>query len=957
MSRLGQFLDPTRSVATAVGWLAAVLSLTIAALTVWGGNIARYHLLAERDAVLSSAAETLAGELDQALSLRLQSLESLRAVVAAPLSQGAAPAYPALRTSLERLKATHPEFEWIALADAGGRFVAQAGNSATLQDADASWWAQRCVQGAWFGEVQNDRPEQLADATASGYRASKPFGLCTPIVDGQGQVIAWAAAELPQSWLAAIAGQVRERLNGVDRARAMVLDEGQRVLVDNRAVPAQPGVQAASTPSRAASIDIPWTPSLVAIQRLDDGKRQVVVRAPPGAGMTLHRLGLQVIWLQPTEEAVWQGGGIQQQIAWISLGLSVVAALIGFAFARRLTRRLTDLTAAVKHVGTNSAERIAAPHGKDEVSELGRAFSALHDTMRQERDKLNTLAAELEQRVQARTGDLRQQARYLRTLIDMLPMRAWFKDTASRYLVVNGAHAQALGHTVEGMAGKSDLQLLPPLMAQRQLADDVKVMASRRRKTTEEHVPADGSDMWVETFKAPVLDEDGTVLGTVGVARNISERKAVEFAREAALDEAKRLVRLRSEFLAHMSHELRTPLNGILGFAQILQTDKQVTEHQRRGLGIIEQSGRHLLTLITEILDLASIDAAKLDLYPTEVDLPVFLQGVDDIVRVKAEEKRLRLVCQVASEMPAAIRVDEKRLRQVLLNLLSNAVKFTDAGDVTLHVTRLQSQESSTALGASARLRFEVQDNGIGMSEAQLARLFQPFEQVSAIARHVGGTGLGLAISSQLIRLMGGDIRVRSRPGEGSVFWFEIEVQVLETQPQAPPPRGTTIGYEGRRRKVLVVDDVPHNREMLLDALGMLGFEMVQASDGEEAVDLAAQCQPDLIVMDLMMLSVDGYEATRRIRRVPELASVPIIAASASVTPEVKERCRAAGADAFICKPIERDVLTRSMGRLMGLTWIYEQSGPQSAKAVDGDEPLVAGAGRHDAAPTDDSGR
>src|SRR5581483_6285676 len=204
--------------------------------------------------------------------------------------------------------------------------------------------------------------------------------------------------------------------------------------------------------------------------------------------------------------------------------------------------------------------------------------------------RVRALNADLEARVQKRTQESRQQARYLQTLIDMLPMWAWFKDTGSRYLVVNEAHARARGYSVESMVGKSDGQLLAHDLATRQLADDEEVMGSLERKTTEEWLPDRAGGVWMETYKAAVIDEDGTVLGTVGAARDISERKAVEAAREAALSEAQHLARQRSVFLAHMSHELRTPLNAITGFAQLLQRDRTLSERQARALRIIDES-------------------------------------------------------------------------------------------------------------------------------------------------------------------------------------------------------------------------------------------------------------------------------------------------------------------------------------------------------------------------------
>jgi PAS domain S-box-containing protein len=565
-----------------------------------------------------------------------------------------------------------------------------------------------------------------------------------------------------------------------------------------------------------------------------------------------------------------------------------------------------------------------------------RQLQALNQQLQRSENDVRALNADLEQRVQLRTQESRQQTRYLRTLIDMLPMWAWFKDTHSRYLVVNQAHAAARGHSADAMVGKSDLHLLTPDLAQQQLADDEEVMASRQRKTTEEWAADNG--VWMETYKAAVLDEDGTVLGTVGAARDISERKAVEVAREAALSEAQHLARQRSEFLAQMSHELRTPLNAIMGFAQILQRDKTLAERQTRALKIIDESGHHLLTLIDDILDLARIDAAKVELYPSEVNFAVFMEIVCDTIQVKAEDKSLLFAYQARPDLPGNIRVDEKRLRQVLLNLLANAVKFTDSGRIALRVMRVGGPVARG--GNLVRLRFEVEDEGIGMTEKQMARLFQPFEQVAEAKRREGGSGLGLAISQQLIRLMGGDIQVRSQPGKGSLFSFEIEVPASQRLVQVPLVQSVPIGYLGERRKILVVDDVLENRAMLLEELSTLGFVMAEACNGVEALEVAARFQPDLVVMDLTMPVMDGLEATRRLRSSPQSAALPIIATSASATTQTEVRSRDAGASAFVSKPIQEPVLLHAITGLLQLDWIFDRTAAcrvKGAGSEDGD--------------------
>jgi signal transduction histidine kinase/DNA-binding NarL/FixJ family response regulator len=416
------------------------------------------------------------------------------------------------------------------------------------------------------------------------------------------------------------------------------------------------------------------------------------------------------------------------------------------------------------------------------------------------------------------------------------------------------------------------------------------------------------------------------------------ERKTAEAAREAALAEAIGLARQRSNFLAQMSHELRTPLNAIIGYAQLLQRDRhQLTEQQDVGLATIHESGQHLLTLINDILDLARVEAGKMVLYPVAVHLGGFLQVVVDIMRVKAEEKGLSFHYALAPDLPAAVTIDETRLRQVLLNLLGNAVKFTDRGTVSLRVLRGEGGADDGAVP----LRFEVADTGIGMSAQQLGRLFQPFEQVADVPRREGGTGLGLAISGQLVRLMGGSIAVASEPGTGSTFSFELAVPVATSSPPNLSPAPTIVGYAGEPKRLLIVDDVPQNRAMLVDLLQAVGFVVAAAEDGLKCLILLDSFKPDLIVMDVMMPVIDGNETTRRIRRMPAWGKVPIIAVTASASIDDEARCRAAGADAFLPKPVDHDVLLRTIGTLLSLDWITGQPVPDPAQSRD-EAALVA---------------
>jgi signal transduction histidine kinase/DNA-binding response OmpR family regulator len=400
-------------------------------------------------------------------------------------------------------------------------------------------------------------------------------------------------------------------------------------------------------------------------------------------------------------------------------------------------------------------------------------------------------------------------------------------------------------------------------------------------------------------------------------------------ARTAELKEAKERAeagnRAKSVFLANMSHELRTPMNGILGYAQILLHDKAMGEKQIASLNVIQRSGEHLLTLINDVLDFAKIEAGKQELFPSDMSLDEFLHVITELIRAKTEQKGLRFVCDLAPDLPVAVHADERRLRQVLLNLLGNAVKFTERGEVRLLVRFVP----------PSRLCFEVMDTGIGISEDQLERLFLPFEQVAEAERRIGGTGLGLTISRQLVRLMGGDIQVESRLGQGSRFWFELDLPVVAPAAAAPRREAMAIGYEGPRKKVLVADDVADNRAIIVEVLGDLGFDTMEAVNGTEALEKAQAWQPDLILMDVLMLGMDGLEATRLLRRTPLLQDIPVIAISASVADKDAKQCLAAGMNAFLPKPVDFGALLPQIAALLNLTWRYEQDLPASADPED----------------------
>ncbi|MGZ8158490.1 MAG: PAS domain S-box protein [Methylobacter sp.] len=572
-------------------------------------------------------------------------------------------------------------------------------------------------------------------------------------------------------------------------------------------------------------------------------------------------------------------------------------------------------------------------------------------------DEIRALNTDLEQRVLERTGELRLQTRYLRALIDTLPMMAWLKDTENRFLVVNQALATASSRNMDDLVGKASLAFWPPEFAEAYHADDAEVMATGQRKTVEESfIDARDGTIWIETSKAPVFDEDGSVLGTVGIAYDISDRRALEMARESALAEAERLAKLRSEFMARMSHELRTPLNGIMGYAQILLRENRGDERQSAMLNVIQQSGEYLLNLINDILDFAKIEAGKQELTLSDIQLPCFLRNLASIITIKAEQKGLVFVCDIAADVPAGIRADETRLRQVLLNLLSNAVKYTERGQISLRVTLLESNTvdlsntkpspegahvlTSTALELG-RLRFEVQDSGTGIDTGQLETIFQAFEQSGDWHRRTGGTGLGLPISRELVRMMDSDIHVSSRVNEGSTFWFELDAPVVEASEDILVAEHAVAGYQGLRRRVLVVDDVNENRILLIDILSRLGFETFEATNGRECLDSVETQMPDLILLDMVMPEMDGLETARRLRSLPGFKQTPIIAVSASASGTDVAEAMKAGVNVFLSKPIDIKRLMAQLAVLLKLDWIYALSETGASVQQRLNEPLV----------------
>ena len=540
----------------------------------------------------------------------------------------------------------------------------------------------------------------------------------------------------------------------------------------------------------------------------------------------------------------------------------------------------------------------------------------------------------------------------LQTIINATPDIIFVKDIEGRYQWANKALADTFAMSVDEIIGKKDRDLFPTEYTKIE-ADDRQILQSRGISTYEETVPIGDRNISYLTTKTVYFDDDGKALGIVGIARDINNFKEAEAVlhranleleqrvekRTAELAGAKEAAeaanQAKSVFIANMSHELRTPLNSILGFAQILLHQSDLDGERQDQVSTIYQSGKHLLTLINDILHLAKIEAGKLELLQENFNLLTFIDRLLAIIRVSAEAKNLYLHYQPLSDLPAIVRGDETRLRQILLNLLSNAVKFTETGGVTLKIGYVEDFASHESISSEAiklesssnsKIRFQIEDTGIGVDSAKLKEIFLPFYQSFPQDANSDGTGLGLTISQNIIEEMGSKIQVVSTPGKGTTFWFDLVLPIIEASKlkiqEMSAQTELPVDYEGNPPTILLVDDDQASLAVLVSFFSPFNFTVWSADSGEQGVELAIQHQPEVIIFDRALPGIDG---AAMLTQIEQQSSSNYTFLAIAISALNLEKTTDSVGDAFVPKPVNLKKMLSLLSTHLDLKWIYPE--------------------------------
>ncbi|MBV6623991.1 MAG: PAS domain-containing protein [Rivularia sp. (in: Bacteria)] len=552
-------------------------------------------------------------------------------------------------------------------------------------------------------------------------------------------------------------------------------------------------------------------------------------------------------------------------------------------------------------------------------------------------DEIKLVQEELQKTYDA----LEKNEKQLQAVLDNTTSVIYVKDIEGRYLLGNKQLCAVTGLELEQLLGNKDSELFPPEIYQVFVTNDKKVIEEKTVLEFEEILPQpDGIHNYI-SIKAPLCDEQGNPYAVCGISTDITKQTSIQEKlnqTNAELIRAKEIAeaanQAKSDFLARMTHELRTPLNAILGFTQILNRNPKLENKQKQYLDTILRSSKHLLELINDILDISKIEAGMAEVHLNSFDLYRLLDGIEAMLYIKARAKKLRLKFELDPELPQYVQADESKLRQVLINLLQNAIKFTQTGSVVLRVKVEEVEKVENMYLPPLRLYFQVEDTGRGIASEELNHIFDAFVQSNPTYQIEDGTGLGLSICKRFVELMGGEINLESTVGEGTIVKFSILISLAEKTPETTQsiPKARVLGLKPGQstNRILVVEDNWENRQLLLQILVPLGFEVIEATNGQEAIEIWEKEQPNLILMDMRMPVVDGYEATKIIKqKINDCeAEIPhqtvIIALTATAFNEDRKFMLELGCNDFIRKPFQQEVLLDKIARYLEVEYIYE---------------------------------
>jgi PAS domain S-box-containing protein len=642
-----------------------------------------------------------------------------------------------------------------------------------------------------------------------------------------------------------------------------------------------------------------------------------------------------------------------REISGLVLIVSFLATvLVSDRLVRLISEPILELAALAGRVSTKEDYTLrAVPGGKDELGKLVQSFNEMLQRIQERDAALQSVKDDLEVRVSARTEELQMEVneriraerqlqfslKELKDLESALDQHCIVARTNRLGIIsfVNEKFCSISKYSREELIGM-DHRIVNSKFHPKEFIAGLwcTIQSGQVWKGEVKNRAKDGSLYWVDTTIVPFRDEEGKVRQYIAIRTDITEIKRVEEDLRGAKEAAEEANRAKSEFLANMSHEIRTPLNGVMGMTD-LALETQLTPEQREYLETVKISADSLLTVINDILDFSKIEAGKIDLEEIDFNLRDCLETSLKTLAVRADEKGLELLCEVAPEVPEVVRGDSGRLRQVIINLLGNAIKFTEKGEVALRVQVEATNEHDRVV------RFTVADTGIGIPQEKLKVIFDPFSQAdTSTTRKYGGTGLGLTISSRLVEMMGGKIWVESESGRGSQFHFTTRVgiadaKVIEVGAIAPPEML-------RGMRVLVVDDNRTNRRILEGMLGRWEMTSSPAEDGEAALKSLSEAQEAgipfaLILMDMHMPEMDGFELIERIRQRPGCSAATIMMLTSAGHRGDAARCKELGVAAYLLKPIRQSELREAIALVLG------------AREQKGAIPLITRYSLHDA--------